>query len=330
MSMNSIHAIDSQRIPLPNKAKGLQNQKHMKITAIALLTLGALGVLLGVAALTAGGFGIAMGGLPSVGLIAIGVGLSMASMTSIALGIFFLKRPYWKDQAYVDQQAAKATGMSFDQIVKTFGWKWIQTQQLISYPALKKKFLERIESLDYRTIVREYGNAIQQQTFISWKDLKDKLTHEAQAMTAKTFRQTYGDQPLNKGVIDANDAWYQQMILAEIHQEKLSIEQILQRHGWLIFELNIIQGNAFREQFLKEIKNDSLLQIINTYGWKILDHHLALPADLHSFALKACEEVQTFEELVNQLSDRVFSSKILTSQDQVVRDKVKSLCERMT
>lgn len=323
-----IHFFDSQRIPLPQAAKGLQNQKVMGITAVVLLVLGTLGVLLGASAIAGGSFGMAIGAFPMGGLIALGVCLTIASIASISLGIHFLKRPYWEDQTYVDAQAEKAKGMTFDQIVKTFGWGRIQTQHIISFSALKEKFLQRIAAIDYRMVIQQYGHLIQTKAFIQWKDLKEKLKNEAENMTASGFNQVYGNQPLEKGVIDPTDNWYQGMILAEISRENLSLMQILTRFGWIIFEYKVIQGSHFRELFLREVQDQPLERILNQYSWKILDYGVVKPLDLHPLALKACEEIKNLEEFLNQFSTRIFYSKILTSQDQIVKDRVKSLCQR--
>jgi hypothetical protein len=134
----------------------------------------------------------------------------------VASGIWLLKRPYWNDQAYVDEQSLRLAKMSFDEIVASYGWEKIDQEHLISKTALKKKFIEQIGAMDYSSIVKKYGKEIRAHGFISWKELQQKLHDESRGISARAFKEKYGDQPLADGVVDANDTLYSEMVKSAI------------------------------------------------------------------------------------------------------------------
>lgn len=394
--------LDPDRIPLPNKATGFKSERNMKITGVAMIAIGATGAITSAASIVAGIMGMSVGFLPAGVLIGVGIGSLAASISSVATGVFLLKKGYWEDQTFVDKKSLDALNMSFDDVVKSFGWKHITSQHLISNKALRKKFFEKIDLLDYNTVVRSHGHEIREHGFIGWNELKSKLIQEASTINAESFKQRYGDQPLRDGVVDAKDDFYTTMmkngikdlpyhkivtdfaeerskkvltndfiaevlkeqmknktffsffnaqgrqatwmilkdgilplsfftehVSNEIKGERLSVRQILQRYGWEVFELKILQANEFREQLLQEVKGHLLSQIIANYGWKVLDLQMATNEDLHPHAVAECHTLPTFERVIEKFGSEVFERRILTSNDEVIKEHVRALHRRM-
>ncbi len=390
--------LDPDRALLPSKPSWHENERNMRITGIALIAIGAVGAALSVAAIAFGAMGVSLGALPAGGLIGVGVGGIALSIAAIAKGIFLLNKSYWNDQSYVDKQSFQAMKMSFDDIVKTYDWEHINSGNLLSNKALKAKFFEKIEHMEYASIIEQHRQQILEHKFISFKELKPKLILEAKNLTDRSFKEKYGDQPLVDAVLGKEDAFYvamirraiaslpyhticqdyavelskniiskeditavisdqcagksfstifeaqgkdhfwqiiQDQILPPEHfkelvlQEELTVAELLERFGWNLFTLRILQGRDVRQKLLIEIKDLSFSQIIERYSWKAVDEALLLQKDLTPLAAAECEQIRTFEEIYTRFGENVFKKHILSSKDLIIQSRIKDLCQRM-
>jgi len=355
---------DPDRLLLPNAPAWYENERNMRITGIALIVIGAVGVVLGAAAIALGAMGLSMGALPAVGLIGVGVGGIVASVAVIATGIFLLKKDYWNDQSFVDQQSLHAMKMPFDQLIQTFGWEKVQGQHLISTRAVRGKFFDKIEHMEYSSVIQQHRFDILQQRFIAFSELKPKLVAEAHNMTAPAFKAKYGDQPVVDGVIDATDTFYVDMIKRAIRilayhricQEygteyangiitKQDITNALQAqcagksfstvyqeqgnsHFWNIIKDGILPPEQFRG-LLQEVAHLPLSTIIERYSWNILDQQLVERAELTPFAVRECQQIATFEEIVQRFGDTIFTRQIVSRNDAIIAERVRDLCRRI-
>ncbi len=390
--------LDPERVLLSNSPSWHENERNMKITGVALIAIGAACALLGVASLVVGAMGISVGALPAAGLIGVGVGGIALSIAAVATGIFLLNKSYWNDQSYVDKQSFHAMKMSFDDVVNTYGWEHISSGHLLSNKAIRTKFFDKIEQLDYTSIIDQHRQQILEHRFISFSELKPKLIQEAQNLTASTFKATYGDQPLIDGVLTQEDDFFVAMIKRAIGdlpyhtiakdykverekniitsqdiahairtqcanksfftiyqeqgselfwnileddilppeffkeavlQEESSVHDLLERYSWKLFSHRIVKGQDLRQKFLLEIQNLTFSQIIERYSWQVIDTELATRQDLAPYALRECEGIATFEQIVERFGNNLFTKWIVTAQDPIIQTKVRSLCERI-
>lgn len=396
--MNIAVVNDPDRIPLLDPPSCLYDQRKMHITAIALTILGSLGGMLAVASFITTAILATVSTMLTLALIA-----TATSAALIGIGILLLRRSYWYDQEYVDQESIRTHTMNFQEVVDLYGWDRINEQHLISNNALKQKFLQFIAGKNYLAVVADHGQQISQNHFFDWRELHKTLEAEAKGMSATQFKAHYGDQPLDDGVIDRNDKWYLDMLHAgiedipyhqivqeyatelrrgfltnayltdvltrqfdngcgksfhkffnmqggqsawqifvdgimdpafftcavttEVGDDKLTIQQLLQRYQWGIFDQGILSGKDFHDTFISEIKSACLSDVIQNYGWKVIDHKLVEPSELQKHALDEIRDKKyTFEQIYQTFGREVFAHQILSGAD--VRKQVVALCER--
>lgn len=357
---NPLHSIqpeiifDVDRLPIREKATGCQNRQNMRIVAVITIVLSSLGVLLAAAAITAGALGMTVGILSASALIGGGIGGIAALIATIALSIYLLKCPYWKDPAYMYEQSQRAMAMPFDDIVKNFPWEQIHSQHLISQKALHRKFFEAIKGLDYKAVIAKYRPLILEQRFIEWSALKELLTKEAQDMNSQTYKKTYGDQPVLDGVVNQHDPWFANMakngiknltynqiasgFAAERSQgvitdqyiaDILPFDEIVIGFSWdQIKSHNIISYNAFKAKFFDRIHTMSYPDVITKYGNVIRAHQFINWSDLKD-KLKGEAESMTSAKFKSTYGSQPCADGVVDLGDawycKMVLDGIKSL-----
>jgi len=291
---SSISIADPDRLVLPTKASLSQNASKMKPLGIALIIIGAVGAILAAAAIVVGALGIALGALPAVGVLGMGITFAAICITTIAIGIFFNKRSYWHDQEYIDKQSKKAMSSNFDQIIKELPWDQIKSQHIISKKALQKKFFDAIQNSDYRTVVGKYKKIIDLHGFIKWSDLKNKLQTESVNLDGSQFKAAYGDQPCQDQVIEVNDAWYKNKI--EKGVKGLTYNQIT-----TTFAIERRLG-ILTDKFIAEVLPYD--EIVAGFGWQAIRSQTIISSS--SLIDKFFQQIKklTYKEVIQKISSR--------------------------
>lgn len=244
--------------------------------------------------------------------------------------------------------------LPFDEIVIGFSWEQIKRHHIISYEAFKKKFFDRIASMEYSTVIAKYGQIIREHQFIHWSDLKAKLKSESETMVAATFKSVYNDQPCADGVVDTNDAWYCNMMkegikelpysriaseygtdrqkgiiknedIAEVlkaqftaRKESFNAFYIFQgKHmAWKIITDNIIPSEFFTPHMMSEISQEKLTiqQILKRYGWDLFTHNVLSGEKFRNVFLDEVREL-SFSKIIESYGWALLTHKMAMPSD---------------